>query len=75
VSKHGSKARSLVLRVAESTLDETLVHDPNNVGQPTRTPFSPRQRFKAVKILCPASDFFAQQLRPFGCCTLTTQQL
>src|SRR5262249_30753620 len=76
VPKQGSKARSLVLRVAESLLDKTLVHGSKIVGQPTRTPFFPQSRFKAVEI-CVAriSDLFPQQLRPHGCRIRTTQHL
>jgi hypothetical protein len=68
VPNQGRKARRLVLRVAESTLDVTLKHDPKIVGQPTWTPCFPQLRFKAIEVsVSGVSDFFAQQLRPCGC--------
>jgi hypothetical protein len=63
--KQSRKARRLVVRVAEPTLDVTLEHDRKIIGQPTRTPCVSQLRFKAIEVsMSGTSDFFAQQLRP-----------
>ena len=68
--EQGSKARRLLLRVAESTLDKTLEHEPKIVSQPTGSPciphgipFGPQVCFKVIEVsVSGVSDFFAQQL-------------
>jgi hypothetical protein len=58
VPEKGRKARRLILRVAESTLNVTLKHDAKIVGYPTRSPCLPQLRFKASEVTVSAQVIF-----------------